>query len=396
MRDTWIKVERGIRYREHASRKYGVPRRPDRYYVLRFAVGGVMHQEALGWESEGITLEKARIELAKLKEAKRTGQGPCSLTEKRELAEKQRKAEEEARRAEEAARITVADFWKASYKPAQGHKAQGSLVAEDALWGKWLKPRIGNTALVDLTPALLDTIKADMMAAGKSPSSIKYAMAVVSQVWTMAERDGIVAGRCPTKKITLPRQDNRRERYLTVEEADKLLAALAERAPLMRDMAILGLDCGLRFGEIAGLIWQDCDFGRGMLQIRDPKSGVNRVAYMTPRVRQVLESRNGNGSEYIFADHNGNPVPSTSRAFKNVVSELFNQGVTDKRYKVCFHTLRHTFASRLVEGATDLYSVSKLMGHSTIRMTERYSHLSPDKLKSAINILHSVTGKNEE
>ena len=74
--DNWIKVERGIRYREHPTRRYGVPRRPDRYYVIRIAVDGVMRQEALGWESEGITLEKARLELAKLREAKRTGKGP--------------------------------------------------------------------------------------------------------------------------------------------------------------------------------------------------------------------------------------------------------------------------------------------------------------------------------
>lgn len=387
--DIWIKVERGIRYREHPSRKYGVPRRLDRYYVLRIAVGGTMRQEALGWESEGVTLERARLELAKLKEAKRTGEGPCSLTEKRELADKLRRAEEESRRRQEAARITVADFWASSYRPAQGHKAPGSLVAEQALWNKWLGPRIGDTALAELAPALLDKVKADMMEAGKAPSSIKYVMAVVSQIWTLAERDGIVSGRCPVKQVTLPRQDNRRERYLSAEEADKLLATLGERAPLMRDMAILGLDCGLRFGEIAGLTWQDCDFSRGMLQIRDPKSWVNRVAYMTPRVREVLENRSGSGSEFIFCDHNGNPLVSTSRAFKNVVNELFNQGVTDKRYRVCFHTLRHTFASRLVEGSTDLYAVSKLMGHSTIRMTERYSHLSPDKFKAAIRTLHS-------
>lgn len=348
MSDTWIKAERGIRYREHSTRKYGVPRQPDRYYVLRLAVDGIMYQEALGWASEGITLEKARIELAKLKEAKRTGQGPCSLTEKRKLAEKQRKAEEKARRAQEAARISVADFWEGSYKIAQGHKAYGSLMAEESLWKKWIKPCIGDTSLVDLTPALLDRIKFTMMKAGKSPSSIKYAIAVVSQIWTLAERDGIVSGRSPTKKIVLPRQDNRRERYLTTEEADRLLAALRECAPLMHDMAILGLDCGLRFGEIASLIWQDCDFARGMLQIRDPKSGVNRVAYMTPRVRSVLESRHGNGHAYIFVDGKGNPLQSSSRGFKSVVNKLFNQGVTDRRHKVCFHTLRHTFASRLV------------------------------------------------
>ena len=51
--NTRIKVERGIRYREHPTRRHGVPRRPDRYYVIRIAVDGVMRQEALGWESEG-------------------------------------------------------------------------------------------------------------------------------------------------------------------------------------------------------------------------------------------------------------------------------------------------------------------------------------------------------
>ena len=64
--DTWIKIDRGIRYREHPehpTRKHGVPRHPDRYYVIRLAVDGVMRQEALGWESEGITLEKARLDL---------------------------------------------------------------------------------------------------------------------------------------------------------------------------------------------------------------------------------------------------------------------------------------------------------------------------------------------
>ena len=52
--DNWIKVERGIQYREHPTRKHGVPRHPDRYYAIRLAVDGVMRQEALGWELEGI------------------------------------------------------------------------------------------------------------------------------------------------------------------------------------------------------------------------------------------------------------------------------------------------------------------------------------------------------
>jgi len=62
-------------------------------------------------------------------------------------------------------------------------------------------------------------------------------------MWTLADSDGIVCGKCPIKRISLPRLDNRRERCLSIEEAEQLLAALSVRAPLMRDMAILGLDC---------------------------------------------------------------------------------------------------------------------------------------------------------
>lgn len=67
--------------------------------------------------------------------------------------------------------------------------------------------------------------------------------------------------------------------------------------------------------------------------------------------------------------------------------ELFNQAVTDSLYRGCFHFLRHTFASRLVVNGIDLYSVKELMGHSDINMTQRYSHLSPEGLRSAIKVL---------
>jgi len=67
----------------------------------------------------------------------------------------------------------------------------------------------------------------------------------------------------------------------------------------------------------------------------------------------------------------------------------FNNGVTDPRQKVVFHPLRHTFASWLVEQSVDLYSVKELMGHGTLAMTERYSHLSPDKLRRAVKPLEA-------
>lgn len=76
-----------------------------------------------------------------------------------------------------------------------------------------------------------------------------------------------------------------------------------------------------------------------------------------------------------------------SHVFRYVADELFNQGVNDPRQRVCFHTLRHTFASWLVEAGTSLYAVKELMGHADFDMTQRYSHLSPEGLRAAIGVL---------
>ena len=73
----WQRLEVGIRARIHPTRKHGAL--PDRYFVLRYSVDGIKKQEALGWASRGWTLAKARDELAKLRAAARTGEGPVTL-----------------------------------------------------------------------------------------------------------------------------------------------------------------------------------------------------------------------------------------------------------------------------------------------------------------------------
>lgn len=381
----WVRLEPGVRCRQHPTRKHGV--KPDLYFVLRFTVDGKTHQEALGWASEGVTLAKARLELARLKEAKRTGDGARSLRERRQQAEATRMAQEaESLRAEQA-QITFGDYWRKVYWPAQVHKAVGSLVAESALWEKWLAPVLAVRPLSELLASDLEKIKATMLQQGKAPASIKYAMAVVSQVWSMASRAGIVLGLCPTKHVVLPKKDNRRQRFLTRDEAGHLLTALAERSTITHDMAVLGLDCGLRFGEVASLCWEDCNFDKGQILIRDPKARANRFAFMTKRVSKVLQGRKEARSGLIFVDANGNKIGRISKTFRRIADEMFNQEVDDPRLRVCFHTLRHTFASWLVSGGVSLYEVKELMGHADFSMTQRYSHLSPEGLRAAVKIL---------
>ncbi|MDR1235616.1 MAG: tyrosine-type recombinase/integrase, partial [Holosporaceae bacterium] len=91
----------------------------------------------------------------------------------------------------------------------------------------------------------------------------------------------------------------------------------------------------------------------------------------------------------IFKTAKGGQIKEISKTYFRTLEELgFNKNITDSRQKGVFHTLRHSYASRLVMENVDLYTVQKLMGHSTISMTERYSHLAPDHLKKAVNVLN--------
>ena len=119
---------------------------------------------------------------------------------------------------------------------------------------------------------------------------------------------------------------------------------------------------------------------------------------MTDEVRNLLENRKKAAStELVFVSQKGEQITEVSRTFDRIVDSLgFNKNVSDSRKKVVFHTLRHTYASWLVMSGADLYTVQRLMGHSTIAMTERYSHLSPNHFKKAVSNFEEYIGKNKQ
>jgi len=387
---TWKQTKHeGVRYREHPTRKHGV--KPDQYFAIRYRVNGQRKEEALGWASQGWTAAKAAQTLAKLQEAARTGEGATSLAEKRKQAEAKRQAEAEAQAIEERENITLAQAWEKYLPVAQANKAAHTAYAEKAAYRLWLSPTLAGKPLRDIKPIHLERIKKTMAEAGRSAQTIRHVLAALRQVFNFAKRHGLYAGDNPVSLVKKPSADARRLRFLIHDEADRLLAALAERESNVHDMALLALHCGLRAGEIFSLTWGDVDMERGVLILRDTKSGKTRAAYMTEAVAAMLGAMERRGhNDLVFLSANGGRIVQITETFNRVVAALgFNNGVTDPRQKVVFHTLRHTFASWLVEQGVDLYSVKELMGHGTLAMTERYSHLSPDKLRRAVKTLEA-------
>jgi integrase len=186
----------------------------------------------------------------------------------------------------------------------------------------------------------------------------------------------------------LPKISNRRQRFLSYEEADQLLEDLDIRDRDTHDQALLSLHCGLRFGEIAALTWGDIDFVHDIIYIRSSKSGEKREAYMTPDVKAALEARmpqEATASDLIFVDDGGHPFRAAPSFFKTAVKHLkLNEGIEDHSEKVVFHTLRHTFASWLAMQGASLLEIKELLGHKSTAMAERYSHLIPDRKRAAV------------
>ncbi|MDQ7832776.1 MAG: site-specific integrase [Desulfovibrionaceae bacterium] len=382
----WIKTAfPGVRYREHASRRHGV--RADRYFSIRYKLDGKDKEEGLGWSSEGMTAKKAADKLSTLREAQRTGEGPVTLAERREQAGQKRHAEEQARAQEERDNLTFGSIFLDSYFPlAQKNKSRRSWAKEEQCVRLWIAPVIASIALRDIAPIHLERIKKNMADAGRAPRSITYCLAVIRQVFNFARNHDLFAGQHPVSKVKKPMADNRRLRFLTHDEVDRLLAALAERSPDVHDQALLSLHCGLRAGEIFALTWADVDMERGILTLRDTKSGRSRAAIMTGAVSNMLAQRRRHArAELVFPSETGARIGQISQTFAKTVKALgLNDDVADSRQKVVFHTLRHTFASWLAEQGTDLYTIQQLMGHQSFAMVQRYAHLSPDTLRRAV------------
>jgi integrase len=203
----------------------------------------------------------------------------------------------------------------------------------------------------------------------------------------------LFSGPNPIKNVKMPIVRNQRERFLSFDEANLLLAELEKRDRDAHDMALISLQCGLRFGEIAALTGRDINFKGGTISIYDSKSG-SRMAYMTDAVRDCLSRRMPEepGSS-LFTNSDGNRYKKAPECYRDVANRLFNVGIKEQRHRVSFHTLRHTFASLLALQGASLVVLRDLLGHKSLQMVSRYAHLSSDEKKKATLQLGKMFGE---
>lgn len=231
----------------------------------------------------------------------------------------------------------------------------------------------------------------------KSDRTIQYVLQLTRQAFNTARKLGVYAGESPTNAVKWLRLDNMKLRYLSISEAEKLLAALAAKSQNLHNVALLSLHCGLRFGEMSALTWSCVNSEAGTLAILNAKTG-SRTAYLTEKAKAMLKNRTlGKPDELIFPKRSGKDgvMAQASKVFADTVKELgLNQGITDRKQKVTFHTLRHSFATHLYESTHDLYLTQRSLGNVTGTMTARYAKMSESRLREGAAALEKAFTAN--
>jgi len=226
--------------------------------------------------------------------------------------------------------------------------------------------------LPDVTPQLVEQFRAGRLERGNAKSTVNRHVALLKRMFSLAIEWGY-AKENPARKVRqFSERELAKERILTdAEEA----AMLAECNAALRPVVIAALNTGMRRGELLALEWQDVDLRRGLVRVVKSKSGRQRTIPINQTLRGVLTALPSFGK--------GGPVFGA----KNIQAGFENARTRAGLDEVRFHDLRHTFATRLVDRAVDIITIQSLLGHSTVLVTQRYTHARDDRAAQAVTLL---------
>jgi integrase len=190
--------------------------------------------------------------------------------------------------------------------------------------------------------------------------------------------------RNPWREVRKPKAREVQPLHLTRTEFEKLLTTINDRN--FREVCICAVLTGMRQGELLSLRWSDVDLDNRLIHVRNSevfttKNKRNRLIPMNETLHKMLSHRkHATSCDFVF-HRNGRPLnpDPVSRGFKRAVRRA---GLNDKLH---FHSLRHTFATWLVESSVSLYHVQKILGHSNFSTTQAYSHILPENLHDAVD-----------
>ena len=255
---------------------------------------------------------------------------------------------------------------------------------------RWWEAQLGHYALSAITPALIVEYR-DKLARTRENSTVRRYLAVLSHAFTVAVQEWEWVHENPFNKVSKLKEPGGRVRFLTDDERERLLdSCQVSRNSSLYTIVVLALSTGARRGELLSLHWADVDLKRGMLTFRKTKNDETRAVPLTGYALNVLAHHTKTrrlDTTLVFPDRTGTRPMSIREAFEYAVKRA---GITNFR----FHDLRHSAASYLAMGGASLAEIAEVLGHKTLQMTKRYTHLTESHTRGVVERMNqTIFGK---
>lgn len=287
---------------------------------------------------------------------------------------------------------TFSEFIHKNYLPYIGTYKR-CVSADKTLLDNHLLPAFGRVVMSQITRYMVVEFLQSKVVAGYKPGYCNRFLVLLGYCFNLAEKWGVPdVKQNPVKGVALLKNTRRSERFLQSSELSALVNAIRESPnSLLQYFVPFALLTGARKREILDARWEDINLVERVWRIPMTKSGkpltvpltaeaVDLLETLRQLLPNILQKEYVNNNEWVF------PNPKTGKPFQSIFNAWHTArkkaGLADLR----IHDLRHSFASALVNHGVPIYDVQKLLGHQSVKTTERYSHLSPDRLRSSSSI----------
>lgn len=235
-----------------------------------------------------------------------------------------------------------------------------------------LIPFFGKSYLDEITPMQIEEYRSLRLKKVKGITTNRE-LALLKGMFTKAIDSGLVVTN-PVKKVKfISESDCQRERILTQDEERRLMDAAVSH---LRPFLAIALNTGMRRGEILNLRWPQVDFRSRLVHVIKTKRAKNRIVPMNKTLYETLKALRAEapGSDKVY------PWKHVQNAYEKARAGAKLDGLR-------LHDLRHTFATRLIQAGVDVFTVQRILGHSTITMTMRYVHSFEPEMRAAVEKL---------
>ena len=218
-----------------------------------------------------------------------------------------------------------------------------------------------------------------------APATVVRFLSTLSHLFSVAQSDWEWCSSNPVRGVRKPKEPTGREWYLQPGESQVLLdACRASTSEALYPAVVIALSTGMRRGEILGLEWRDVDLVRRQISLRQTKNGSRRTIPLCSPAFELLQTRReqaGRDAVLVFPADPNPDKPDAPAKPKDIAkaweTARAKAGLKDFR----FHDLRHSAASFMAMSGASTLEIAAILGHRTLQMTKRYSHLSNAHLR---------------